>query len=288
MPQFPLSVVIITKNEEENIRQCLESVKWADEIIVVDDESADKTREIAREWTEKIIVKKMENEGRHRNWAYAQAKNEWVLSLDADERVTKELKEEICQSLKNNSEFSAFTPLDTSAKSVKSSHLKSNISSGEYLTGFTIPRKNFLGNYWLKFGGEYPAGQLKLFKKTSFRFEEVDVHPRAFLEGKCGHLQKPLLHYSSKNFADFLNKFNSQTTLEARKWVSTNRKMSLGHALWRTIDRFFRKYLRKKGYKDGFIGFMLALFAGLYQIISYAKYWEENRRTAKLAKTQKM
>jgi len=252
MPQFPLSVVIITKNEEENIRECLKSVQWADEIIVVDDGSTDKTREIAREFTDKIIVKKMENEGRHRNWAYAQAKNEWVLSLDADERITSELKEEICQILKNNKEFSAFT----------------------------IPRKNFLGDYWLRFGGEYPAGQLKLFKKASFRFEEVEVHPRAFLEGKCGHLQKPMLHYSSKNFTDFLNKFNSQTTLEAKKWISTNRRMSLGHALRRTIDRFLRKYLFKKGYKDGFIGFMLALFAGLYQIISYAKYWETKKVTS--------
>jgi len=192
------------------------------------------------------------NEGWHRNWAYSQANNGWILSLDADERITKEVKKEICQRLKENSEFSAFA----------------------------IPRKNFLGDYWMKFGGEYPAAQLKLFKKKFFRFEEVEVHPRAFLQGKCGHLQNPLLHYTYKNFSDFLVKLDSQTTLEAKKWIKTNRKMSFRHALWRTIDRFFRKYFRKKGYRDGFIGFILAIFAGFYQIISYAKYWEMKRALA--------
>ncbi len=251
MNKFPLSVVIITKNEEKDILKCLESVQWADEIIVVDDESTDKTREIANRFTDRIFIRKMENEGWHRNWAYSQANNGWILSLDADERITKEVKKEICQRLKENSEFSAFA----------------------------IPRKNFLGDYWMKFGGEYPAAQLKLFKKKFFRFEEVEVHPRAFLQGKCGHLQNPLLHYTYKNFSDFLVKLDSQTTLEAKKWIKTNRKMSFRHALWRTIDRFFRKYFRKKGYRDGFIGFILAI-AGFYQIISYAKYWEMKRALA--------
>jgi glycosyltransferase involved in cell wall biosynthesis len=249
----PLSVVILTKNEETRITQCLDSVGWADEIIVVDDESTDRTVETCRKYTDKVFIKKMDIEGRHRNWAYRQAKNAWVLSLDADEIVTSELRDEIRNLFKQGLTFDAYT----------------------------IARRNFIGDYWIRYGGEYPASQLRLFKKEKFKYEEVSVHPRAFLEGKCGHLNQDLIHYSWRDFGDFLNKLNRQTTLEAEKWVMTGRKMSLGHALWRMFDRFFRRYLRKKGYKDGFVGFMIAFFDSLYQFLSFAKYWELKHKDAK-------
>lgn len=244
--KIPLSVVIITKNEETNIKECLESVKWAEEVIVVDDNSLDKTVEIAQSYTERIFQKKMDIEGRHRNWAYTQARNAWVLSLDADERVTPELKEEIVRAIKN---------------------------SGE-LKGFAIPRRNYIGNYWVKHGGWYPSAQLKLFKKDDFHWEEVEVHPRAILNGPWGELKNDIIHYSYKDFEDFLNKMNKQTTLEAIKWVKDKRRMGLGRALRRTCDRFLRTFLRKKAYRDGFVGVMISVFAGLYQILSYAKYVE--------------
>jgi glycosyltransferase involved in cell wall biosynthesis len=247
MNKINLSVVILTKNESYRIIDCIKSIQdLANEIIVVDDLSTDETVEVAKSRGVKIFIKKMENEGRHRNWAYAQAQNDWVLSLDADERLTPELCEEIINIDLKNSEFNAFT----------------------------IPRRNYIGKYWLQYGGQYPAAQLKLFRKDKFKYEEVQVHPRAFLDGKCGHLKRDIIHYSYQDFADFLNKLNKQTTLEAQKWIATNREMSFGHALWRTIDRFFRKFIGKKGYRDGFMGFMLAVLDSIYQIISYAKYWE--------------
>ncbi|RKY39575.1 MAG: glycosyltransferase family 2 protein [Candidatus Omnitrophota bacterium] len=250
--RFPLSVVVIARDEERDLEECLKSARWANEIIVVVDErSKDRTEEIARALADKVFIRKMKNEGEHRNWAYAQARNEWVLSLDADERITEELREEICQRLKKGE---------------------------KRFSGFAIPRKNFLGDYWIKFGGEYPAGQLKLFKKDLCRLEEVEVHPRIFLQGEWTCLSSPLLHYSSRDISDFIHKFNSQTTLEAEKWWRTNREVCLFHILRRAIDRFFRKYVYKKGYKDGFIGFFLALFAGLYQIVSFAKYIEKKGR----------
>jgi len=246
-----LSIVILSKNEAQRIGECIDSaLNWADEIIIIDDFSADETVKIAESKGAKVIMKRMENEGTHRNWAYAQAKNSWVLSLDADERLTPELKEEI-------------DSLD--------------IDSGEFVA-YAIPRRNYIGKYWVKYGGQYPSAQLKLFRKDKFKYEEVQVHPRAFLEGKCGHLQKDIIHYSYRDFADFVNKLNRQTTLEAEKWISTGRKMSFGHALWRTVDRFFRKFIGKKGHRDGFVGFMLAVFDSMYQIISYAKYWELRRK----------
>jgi len=242
-----LSVVVLTKNEEKNIQRCLGSVAgWANEIIVVDDESIDRTVDIASRYTDKIITRKMDIEGRHRNFAYAQAKNLWVLSLDADEVVSEELKAEIKEALAKYTQYN----------------------------GFTIPRRNFIGNYWVRYGGWYPSPQLKLFRKDKFRYEEAGVHPRAFMDDPCGHLKSDIIHYSYKNIEDFLNKLNNQTTREAQKWFTQGRPMTLGIFLWRAYDRFMRTYFGKKGYKDGFVGFVVAYFAGLYQFLSYLKYRE--------------
>ena len=245
-----ISVVVLTKNEERNIKACLESVQgWASEIIVVDDESSDKTIAIADLLASKIIKRKMDIEGTHRNFAYAQAKNQWVLSLDADERVTEELRKEIADIL----------------------------SKENKCNGFTIPRRNYIGEYWVRYGGWYPSPQLRLFRKDKFRYEEVSVHPRAFMDEPCGHLKSDIIHYSYKNIEDFLSKLNNQTTREAQKWYSQNKPMTLGRFIWRTYDRFFRSYFGKKAYKDGFLGFIISYFAGLYQFISYLKYQELKR-----------
>jgi len=248
--KIPLSVVVITKNEENNIAECLASVRgWADEIIIVDDESRDRTVSMAEGFTDRIFQRRMDNEGKHRNWAYAQAKNEWVLSLDADEKVSDELKNEITAVLKDT-KFHAFS----------------------------IPLRNYIGNYWVRHSSWYPAGKLRLFMKSRFRYEEVEVHPKVFLDGETGHLSKDIIHKGYPDFEHFLASLNRQTTLEARKWIATGRKMSAGRALWRTLDRFPRSFIGKKGYKDGFIGFMIAFFASLYQLMSYAKYWEMRHR----------
>jgi len=254
MDKAPLSVVVIAKNEESNIDECFGSVYgWADEIVLVDDESTDRTVEIAKRYGATIYRRKMDNEGIHRNWAYAQAKNEWVLSLDADEKVTEELKEEISAALK-----------------------------GKEFHAFSIPLRNFIGSYWVRYGGWYPAGKLRLFMKSRFKYEEVGVHPRVFLDGETGHLTKDIVHKGYPDFEHFLASLNRQTTLEAQKWIDTGRKMSFGRALWRTIDRFFRSFVGKKGYKDGFIGFMIAFFASLYQVMSYAKYWQMKKESSKV------
>jgi len=244
--KIPLSVVVLTKNEQDNIAVCLDSVRWADEIIVVDDESTDQTVKIARDYTDRVVRRKMDIEGKHRNWAYALAKNNWVLSLDADEQVSEDLKKEMQNILKQETNYVAFS----------------------------IPLRNYIGGYWVRYGGWYPAGKVRLFKKDKFQYEEAQVHPRVFIQGECGHLKSDIIHKGYPDFAHFLNSMNFQTTLEAQKWIKSKRPMSFGRAFWRTIDRFFRTYVRKKGYKDGFVGFMVAFFASLYQILSYAKYWE--------------
>jgi hypothetical protein len=188
----------------------------------------------------------MDVEGLHRNFAYAQATHEWILSLDADERVTLELKDELTRVLQAPVRYQ----------------------------GYAIPRRNYIGRYWVRYGGQYPSPQLRLFRKGHFKYEEVEVHPRAFLDGECGQLHGDIIHYSYKDFSDFLRKLNHQTSLEAKKWFDERRKIGIFGCLRKTCDRFLRTFILKRGYKDRFMGFMVAAFAGLYQLMSYAKYWE--------------
>lgn len=241
----PLSVVIITKNEEDRLRDCLESVSWAGDVLVVDDESTDRTPDIAHELGARVITRRMEVEGTHRNYAYSQASRPWVLSLDADERVTPALREEIIALLQGTPDRE----------------------------GYAMPRRNYVGRRWVRHGGWYPSPQLRLFKKGSFKYEEVEVHPRAFMNSPSGELKHDLIHYSYRDIGDFLAKLNRQTTLEARKWVNDKRSMKLSRGLWRTVDRFWRSYFGKQGRKDGFLGYVVAVYAGMYQFLSYAKYW---------------
>lgn len=249
--KLPLSVVTIAHNEENNMEFCIASTRgWADEHIVVDDFSTDRTVEIARANGAVLFQRKMDVEGVHRNWAYQKARNEWVLSLDADETVTEELKEEIRGVITSNAEFNAYS----------------------------IPLRTYIGDYWVRHGGWYPAGKLRLFKKSKFRYEEVGVHPRIILDGKCGHLSKDIIHKGYADFSDLFSGLNAQTTLEAAKWFNEKRKIGTLKMLWKACDRFFRSYVRKKGYKDGVVGFVIALHGALYQIFSYAKYWEMLRK----------
>jgi len=241
-----LSAVVITKNEEKRIGECLESVKWADEIIVVDDGSTDRTVEIAGKYTDKIFQHGMSNEGAHRNYAYSLASNEWVLSIDADERVSPGLREEISETL----------------------------GKGTDCNGFTIPRKNYIGDFWLANGGWYPSAQLRLFRRNEFKYEEVDVHPRAFMKDPRGELKNPIIHHSYRDLEDFMAKQNNQTTRESGKWSGSEKGMPLSRAVRRSIDRYLRAYHRKRGKEDGLYGFIMAVLGGFYQILSYAKYWE--------------
>jgi glycosyltransferase involved in cell wall biosynthesis len=246
MEKIPVSVVVITKNEEDNIADCLKSVSWADELIVLDDDSADRTVAIAKEHTEKVLSRKMDIEGRHRNYAYSLAKNNWVLSLDADERVSKELEEELKALFKGEMKDKAYS----------------------------MPIKNYIGKRWIKYGGWYPAPKVRLFDKRYFKYEEVEVHPRAFIDGSCGRLTKDVLHYSYKDYHEFFQSLNNQTTLEAKKWFKEKRRINFLKMYRKAISRFLKAYLQKKGFKDGLLGFVVSYGGGLYQFMSYVKYRE--------------
>jgi glycosyltransferase involved in cell wall biosynthesis len=246
----PLTVVTIAKNEEENIENCIKSAAgWAREHIVVDDFSTDRTVEIAKANGAVVFQRKMDIEGVHRNWAYAKAENKWVLSLDADEEVTPELKDEISRV----------------------------INSDEYVV-YNVPLRTYIGGYWVRHGGWYPGRKDRLFMKDEFKYEETGVHPRVFYKGKCGRLKADIIHKGYKDFTELFRGLNSQTALEAQKWFNERRKIGFARMLWKACDRFFRAYVRKKGYKDGIIGFVVAMQSSLYQVFSYVKYWEMLRK----------
>jgi len=254
---IPLSVVTLTKNSKEIIDDCLKSVSgWVGEIIIVDDMSTDGTAEAVKKYTDKIFSRKWDREGSHRNVAYAKAKYDYILSLDSDERVTPELKEEIIK---------IFT-------------------DGPAYNGYNIPHRNFIGSYWIRYGGWYPNAKLKLFRKDKFKYEEeAEYHPRAFLEGKTFTLRNDIIHYAYRDFKNLFSKLNHQTDFEAKKWLRDKRKMSFSLCMVKIFSRFMKYYFVKKGYKDGFIGFMMACASGFYQIMTYAKYWE--MKTGKLRST---
>lgn len=241
----PISVVILTKNEAGRIADCIRSAGWAEETLVIDDESADDTVRIAESLGARVLRRAMDVEGRHRNWAYAQAKHDWILSLDADERVTHELADEIRQLF---------------------------VSGGPARGYYAVPRRNYIGDRWIRYGGWYPSAQVKLLNRRVFRWEETTVHPRAISDQPSGVLKRDLVHYSYRDRDDFLRKLDRQTTLEAQKWVADGRRVTMDKALWRTIDRFIRSYVLKQGYRDGAVGFFAARMAGKYQWLSYTKF----------------
>ncbi len=249
---LPISIIIIAKNEERRIKECLESVYgWANEIIVVDDASADKTSDIASGYTKKIFQRVMDLEGKQRNFGVFHASNEWVMMLDCDERPTPELKKEI-------------------------ENLFVNIP--DKTVAFWIPQICYVGDVHIKYGG-WSNPHLRLYNKNYVRWNEGEydvVHPGIKVDSgyKGANLKESLIHYNYRNIEDIFGKVNRMSTLEALKWHLDKRKMSQGKAIWRTVDRFFRRYIGKKGYKDGYLGFVLSVSSALYELEAYSKYVE--------------
>ena len=249
--RYPLSVVVMTRNSSDKIRDCLESCNWADDIVIVDDFSQDNTLEIAKQYTANIYQRKWDNEGVQRNFAYSKAKNEYILSLDSDERVTPELKEELIRLIENNFKY----------------------KDGTRYNGYNILHRNYIGNTWIRYGG-WANRKLKLFKKSEFRYAEEEYHPPAIMKGERRDLNGEIIHLAYKNFSDLVRKIDHQTSFESKKLFRDKRKMSLARALRKSLDRFFKAFILKRGFRDGFIGFTMAFFAGFYQLLSYAKYAE--------------
>jgi glycosyltransferase involved in cell wall biosynthesis len=227
-----ISVIIITKNEAHDIAACLEAVSWAGEIIVIDSGSTDNTQSICRAHGAIVQVSEWSGYGAQKNKALALAKGEWILSIDADEIVTPQLRDEIMQITALPNEVDAS------------------------VSGYKIPLKNYFHGKFLRcFSDDL---KLRLFKREGAKFSDDVVHEKVIVSGKIGALKNYLIHRSWRNLEELLYKMNLYSTLGAQKLFAENKSSSfiqaLGHAAW----KFIKMYFVKLGILDGWVGFLMA------------------------------
>ena len=225
-----LSVIIIAKNESENIADCIKSANFADEVVVLDSGSSDNTNAIAKKLGAKVFNKPWKGYGQHKNLAIQLAKHEWIFSLDADERITPALKKEII-------------------KTINQSHL--NV--------YDVPRRSLFVSRFINYSGWQPDRTKRLFKKGSARFSEHQVHEHLITQHEIGHLTEPLIHYSYRDFETVLKKINVYSSLGASDLKNRGKKGSLKKALFHAFWAFIRTYFLRLGFLDGREGLMLAI-----------------------------
>ncbi|MDH5717484.1 MAG: glycosyltransferase family 2 protein [Spirochaetia bacterium] len=226
---IPLSVIIITKNEEINIKRCLESVKWANEIIVIDSHSTDKTVSICKNFTTKVYSKNWPGFGIQKNRALSLCTNDWILSIDADEVIPKPLQEEIINVISKNNSYD----------------------------GYYIRRiSNYCGKF-LKYGDWKKDYIIRLFKRKKGKFSNSKVHEEVLINGKTAKLKETFLHYAFSDIEEVLDTLNRYTTMGAiqKEGKSSGIIKAVSRAFW----TFFRGYILKTGFLDGKEGFLLAV-----------------------------
>lgn len=238
-----ISVTVITLNEEKIIERCLKSLQWADEILVLDSFSSDRTVELCRKYTDKVFQEKWQGYGKQKNLCAARSSHRWVLNIDADEVVSPECAKAIQQELE--------------------------MGSGHPL--YQFPRKNFFGSRWVRFGGWYPDKISRLYDKTRVSFTESRVHEKLNPDDDSGLIGEPLLHYSYEGLADYIDRLNRYSTLFAEEKGQSGWTAGLGHLYLRPPLTFFKNFILRQGFREGFLGMFLALSAAFYTYLKYAK-----------------
>jgi glycosyltransferase involved in cell wall biosynthesis len=248
-----VSAIVVCFNEEDRIGDCLESLRWCDEIVVVDSFSTDRTPEICRRYTDRFIQREWTGYRDQKAFAHSQATHGWVLLVDSDERVTPELRNEIIMALKQDNAYA----------------------------GYAIPRLvYYLGRWWWR-GGWYPDYDVRLFRRDRATWGGLDPHEKILIDGRVRRLRKPLHHYSYRSIEDHLQRINRFTSISSGELKSAGGRWRLSDALLRPAVRFFRSYVLKRGFLEGFAGFYVATTAAVYVFLKYAKLWElelEERR----------
>jgi glycosyltransferase involved in cell wall biosynthesis len=240
-----VSAVLIVLNEESNLKACLDSVSWADETIVVDGFSTDRTVELARRSGARVFQKAFHGYGEQKQYAIDRASCDWVLSIDADERITPELRDEI----------------------------RAVLSDPNAADGFMISFRNIFFGKWLQHAGLYPDFHLRLFRRSSGSMTSSTIHEGIRIKGEIGSLRNPAVHYSYPTIASYIHKMNRYSTLLA----SNGKPFTLGHLLFSPLSKFLRLYIGRRGFLDGMAGLIYCLLASFYNFTRDAKIWEKNR-----------
>lgn len=245
-----LSVVISAYNEEKKIEDCLKSIKdLANEIVVVDNSSTDDTAKIARKFTKKIFSQKNDPSSidTQKNFGFEKATGDWILSLDADERVTPELVKEI-----------------------------KDVINEANVAGFWIPRKNILFGKWIEHTGWYPDEQLRLFRKGKGEYKAKHVHEDVVIDGEIGYLTQHIVHENYQTIGQFVERnLLRYAPNEAENLLAKGYTFSYVDALWFPAREFLSRYFAREGYKDGLHGLVLSLLLASYHLAIFAYIWEK-------------
>lgn len=245
-----LTAVILTKNEAEILPRCLKSVRFADELIVVDDQSTDETVAVGEKHGAKVFVRTLDDFSSQRNFALRKVKTEWVLMIDPDEEVPGFLAREIQNAIRK-----------------------------ENYAGFEFPRKNMMFGHWVQNAGWWPDYQGHLFRTEKAEYQEL-VHEQVKIDGKVGQLKESLLHHNYESISHFISgrKFDLYTTLEARQIFKSQYDFFWFDLIAKPVDEFLRRFFAEKGYRDGLVGLLVCLLQAAKELVVYAKIWELNGR----------
>lgn len=242
-----LAGVVITHNEERNIERCLKSLKFCDEIIIVDADSTDKTRELCARYTPIVTTRPWRGYADQKNHAVSLACSDWVISLDADEEVSEQLRHELLNLL--------------------GSHEPPHCA-------FLIPRKTLHSGRWIRYGGWYPNRLVRVFKKSRGHWVGNELHERWESAGPIGILNGHILHHSFENIADQVERNNRYSTLGAESLGKSGIRFSVWKLTLKPISKFFETYLFKLGFLDGYPGFLISVSAAYSVFLKWAKLWE--------------
>jgi glycosyltransferase involved in cell wall biosynthesis len=251
-----ISAFIVCCNEERQIRRCLESVAWCDEIVVVDSGSSDSTLPICREFTDKILHRTWTGYVEQKRFALEHCDSDWVLNIDADEEVSDELRAEILTILEGDRQ--------------RPSSEKNPVS------GYFINRVVYFLDRWWRKGGWYPEFRLRLCRRSKTRWEGIDPHEKAHVEGPTRRCQSELHHYSFTDLSDYMRRMNTLSTNAADTMIKSGARPSIWNITLRPLARFFKFYISKRGYREGFAGFIVAVVEGISVFLKYSKVWERH------------
>jgi glycosyltransferase involved in cell wall biosynthesis len=247
MNRPPISVLLPTYNCAKTVRATLESVRWAEEVLVVDSFSTDQTLQICREFGARIIQHEYINSAKQKNWAIGQCTHGWVLQIDSDEVLSPELADEMQRAV---------------------------ATAPEEVDAFRIPRRNYMLGRWLRHGGVYPDYQIRLIRRDRGRWREREVHAHIIVPGKIGTLTHDLHHHDITNLSKTLRKLDRYTRYEADELRKNGKPFRWHDLLLRPCGAFLYRYLWLQGFRDGWRGLIWCAYLGIYSFLTRAKLWE--------------